>query len=79
MFCEQYELANITLIFEVQQKNTFSFLDIKICRELFYNENVYFKYIFIYDGYQDNFIDFCIKRFFDELYETLSQKKPTIV
>ena len=73
------ELANITLIFEVQQKNTFSFLDIKICRELFYNENVYFKYIFIYDGYQDNFIDFCIKRFFDELYETLSQKKPTIV
>lgn len=79
MFCEQYELANITLIFEVQQKNTFSFLDIKICRELFYNENVYFKYIFKYDGYQDNFIDFCIKRFFDELYETLSQKKPTIV
>ena len=73
------ELANITLIFEVQQKNTFTFLDIKICRELFYNENVYFKYIFIYDGYQDNFIDFCIKRFFDELYETLSQKKPTIV
>ena len=73
------ELANITLIFEVQQKNTFSFLDIKICRELFYNENVYFKYIFKYDGYQDNFIDFCIKRFFDELYETLSQKKPTIV
>ena len=73
------ELGNITLIFEVQQKNTFSFLDIKICRELFYNENVYFKYIFIYDGYQDNFIDFCIKRFFDELYETLSQKKPTIV
>lgn len=61
------ELANITLIFEVQQKNTFSFLDIKICRELFYNENVYFKYIFIYDGYQDNFIDFCIKRFFDKL------------
>ena len=73
------ELANITLIFEVQQKNTFTFLDIKICRELFYNENVYFKYIFKYDGYQDNFIDFCIKRFFDELYETLSQKKPTIV
>lgn len=73
------ELGNITLIFEVQQKNTFSFLDIKICRELFYNENVYFKYIFIYDGYQDNFIDFCIKRFFDKLYETLLQKKPTIV
>lgn len=73
------ELANITLIFEVQQKNTFTFLDIKICRELFYNENVYFKYIFIYDGYQDNFIDFCTKRFFDKLYETLLQKKPTIV
>lgn len=57
-------LANITLIFEVQQKNTFSFLDIKICRELFYDENVYFKYIF---------------KYFDKLYETLLQKKPAIV
>ena len=114
----KHQHSNITFTFEVE-KNNFSFLDVKICREnnkfttsvfrkptfsgvftkfdsfipisythglvnalifrgfkicfsykKIYNETIYLKEIFKRSRYLNDFVDLCIKKFFDKLYIT---------
>ena len=52
--------------------NTLIFRCFKICSsyEKFHNEIVYLKEIFKRNRYPNDFVDLCIKKFFDKLYTT---------